>query len=98
MVQATQLPRPTANPSATHVVVETEHRTQLPTRRRRRVPIRYTGLNQPVERFPAAAENYPTNFFTSNSTPSRMMKKHALDSLLAKALSATTRCLRAALR
>jgi hypothetical protein len=48
-------------------------------------------ITQPFAWFTGAAQIQPTNLFTSKSFPSRSMKKHAFDSLLANALSAITR-------
>lgn len=87
-----------SQPSWIHVVVETAHRLHIRVRAgRRRVPLE-AGACQPSTGFPVAAPRYPTSLFTSKATPSRNMKKHAFASLLANALSAITRLVRAALR
>ena len=80
-----------SNPFLTHVVVETEHQLSSYNEREAADPTQTKGFYHSLVWFSAAAQNQPTSFFTSNSTLSRSMKKHALLSLFANAFSATTR-------
>ena len=82
--------RQAPSPLQIHVVVETEHQLSSHNEREAADPIQTKGFYHSLIWFSAAAQNQPTSFFTSNSTPSRSMKKHALLSLFASALIATT--------